>query len=171
MDNKTLKELKVKELIDLFDDKEGIVVSDYSGLNANDITDLRKKVRNAGCSAKIEKNRMVKRSFDSIKLSYPEGLLTGPNIYFKVDSGMPDLCKLLVDFAKENESFNIKGAILDGEYIDSDQVNDLSKLPSREELIAKTVGLIKSPLSGLVGTLSNPLRGFINVLNNVKNNK
>ena len=52
-----------------------------------------------------------------------------------------------------------------------DQVKDLSKLPSREELIAKTVGLIKSPLNGLVGTLSNPLRGFINVLNNVKNNK
>ena len=148
MDNKTLKELKVKELIDLFDDKEGIVVSDYSGLNANDMTDLRKKVRDAGCSAKIEKNRMVKRSFESIKLSYPEGLLTGPNIYFKVDSGMPDLCKILVDFAKENENFNIKGAILDGEYIDGDQVKDLSKLPSREELIAKTVGLIKSPLNG-----------------------
>ena len=171
MSNKDLKKNKVEQLINLFSDAEGIIVSDYSGLSGNDITELRKKVRDAGFSAQVEKNSIVKRSFNSVKLTMPDSVLSGPNIYFKADSEMPNLCKILVEFAKENDFFEIKGGHLNGVYVDSSSVVELSKLPSREELIAKTVGLIKSPLNGLVGTLSSPLRGFINVLNGIKNNK
>ena len=81
------------------------------------------------------------------------------------------MSKILVDFSKENENLSVKGGVLEGKFISNEEITKLSKLPSKAELIAKTVGLIKGPLTGLVGTLSNPINGFINVLNNIKNNK
>tara|TARA_Y100001970_G_scaffold290551_1_gene424661 strand:- start:10981 stop:11496 length:516 start_codon:yes stop_codon:yes gene_type:complete len=161
----------VKNIETEFADSEAIIVSNYSGLTVGDITDLRQRIFNEGFYVKVLRNRLTKRAFDNNKFEYPEELLTGQNIVFKSDDNIVGLSKLLVSYQKEYENFEIKGGVLEGNYIDNKQISKLAKLPSKEELIAKTVGLIKGPLTGLVATLSSPVNGFINVLNNIKNNK
>ena len=81
------------------------------------------------------------------------------------------MSKDIVNFSKENEKLTIKGGFLSEDFIDVKTVNQLAKLPSRDELIAKTVGLIKAPVTGLVMTLASPVSGLINVLNNIKSKK
>ncbi|RAP27373.1 50S ribosomal protein L10 [Candidatus Marinamargulisbacteria bacterium SCGC AG-333-B06] len=166
----TKKEI-VKNIEAEFSNSEAIIISDYSGLKVSDITDLRQQLFKEGFYVKVLRNRLTKRAFDNNKYDYPAELLTGQNIVFKSDDNIVGLSKLLVSYQKEYESFEIKGGLLEGNYIDNKQISKLAKLPSKEELIAKTVGLIKGPLTGLVATLSSPVNGFINVLNNIKNNK
>ena len=165
------KKIIVKDIENEFSDSEAIIVSDYSGLSVGDITDLRQRMFNEGFYVKVLRNRLTKRAFDNQKFEYPEELLKGQNIVFKSDDNIVGLSKILVSYQKEYENFEIKGGVLEGNYIDNKQIGELAKLPSKEELIAKTVGLIKGPLTGLVATLSSPVNGFINVLNNIKNNK
>jgi len=165
------KKIIVNEIESEFKDAEAIIVSNYSGLKVNDINDLRSRIYNDGFYAKVVKNRLTKRVFQKLNCEVPSDLLIGQNIIFKSDDNIVGLSKLLISYKKEYENFEIKGGVLDGNYIDSSQVSELAKLPSKEELIAKTVGLIKGPLSGLVATLSNPINSFINVLNNIKKNK
>tara|TARA_B100000131_G_scaffold287769_1_gene298647 strand:+ start:336 stop:851 length:516 start_codon:yes stop_codon:yes gene_type:complete len=165
------KKIIVKDIENEFSDSEAIIVSDYSGLSVGDITDLRQRIFNEGFYVKVLRNRLTKRAFDNQNFEYPEELLKGQNIVFKSDDNIVGLSKILVSYQKEYERFEIKGGLLDGNYIDNKQIGKLAKLPSKEELVAKTVGLIKGPLTGLVATLSSPVNSFINVLNNIKNNK
>ncbi|RAP29856.1 50S ribosomal protein L10 [Candidatus Marinamargulisbacteria bacterium SCGC AG-343-D04] len=172
MNNKLEKKKKlVEELIVTLNNSEAILVSEYSGLSANSMTALRKSLKREGFDASVLKNKMVSRSFSDLKLTYPDSLLKGPNIYFNTKSDVVKLSKILIDYKKENDSLSIKGGFLNGNYISESEIKTLAKLPSKEELIAKAVGLIKSPLSGLVGTLANPVNSLVNVLNNIKNNK
>ena len=165
------KKIIVKDIENEFSDSEAIIVSDFSGLSVGDITDLRQRMYKEGFYVKVLRNRLTKRAFDNQKFEYPKELLKGQNIVFKSDDNIVGLSKILVSYQKEYERFEIKGGLLDGNYIDNKQIGKLAKLPSKEELVAKTVGLIKGPLTGLVATLSSPVNSFINVLNNIKNNK
>ena len=171
MSNIEDKKNSVDKIAEQYSDSEAFIVSEYKGLNVEQITELRSLVRNGGFSSSVFKNRLFLRAIEKLKLNVPNDVLKGQNIFFKADNDVVELSKILVKFSKDNESLNLKGGVLEGSFIDKTQVIELSKLPSKDELVAKTVGLIKGPLTGLVGTLSNPINGFINVLNNIKNNK
>ncbi len=166
-----IKKKIVDEVTSEYKDSDAIFISDYSGLNVAQITDLRSELGRAGFKATVQKNRLIQRVFKNIGIDVPQQVLKGQNIFFTTDSDVVQLSKILVNFSKDNEKFEIKGGVLEGGFVDHKQVSKLATLPSKPELIAKTVGLIKGPLSGLVGTLSSPVNGFINVLNNIKNNK
>jgi len=171
MSNLDLKKKRVKEISEEFSGAEAFIISGYKGLNVEKITDLRDKVRQGGFTSTVLKNRLFSLSSKSNGVDIPKDVLKGQNIFFKADTGVVELSKILVSFSKENEGLTVKGGVLEGNFISDEEITKLSKLPSKAELIAKTVGLIKGPLTGLVGTLSNPINGFINVLNNIKNNK
>jgi large subunit ribosomal protein L10 len=171
MSNLELKKEKVKLIEDNFRGSEALIISDYQGLSVSDMTELRGQVREKGFSATVIKNRLFDLAAKNIDYEIPKELLKGQNIFFKAEKDVVELSKILIKFSKSNENLKVKGGVLDGKYITDKEVDALSKLPSKDELIAKTVGLIKGPLTGLVGTLSNPINGFINVLNNIKNNK
>lgn len=171
MSNLQLKKESIKTISNQFENSEALIISGYKGLNVTALTDLRSKVRERGYEARVIKNRLFKIAMEKTQYNIPDEVLKGQNIYFKAEKDVVGLSKILLDFSKENESLKVKGGVLEGKFISDNQVVELSKLPSKEELIAKTVGLIKGPLTGLVGTLSNPINGFINVLNNIKNNK
>ena len=81
------------------------------------------------------------------------------------------LFRSIVDFAADNELFQIKGGFFEDKTIDLVTLDSLAKLPSREVLIAKAVGAIKSPLTGLVMTLSGPVRGLVYTLKAISDKK
>ena len=165
------KKKKVDDIVKQYSESESFIISEYKGLNVEQMNEIRSLVRNAGYSASVIKNRLFQRAAGSMSIEIPKETLKGQNVFFRADKDVVELSKILVKFSKNNESLSLKGGVLDGGFIDDKQIVELSKLPSKTELIAKTVGLIKGPLTGLVGTLSNPINGFINVLNNIKNNK
>lgn len=168
---KTEKIQIVEEISNKVKSSQLVVVSNYSGLSANDINALRKGLRQSGASAAIYKNTLTRRALDGLNISYPAELLQGPNIFITTDEDVVKVSKVLVDYAKGNESLTIKGGLMQESSVDEQSIIELAKLPGREVLIAKAVGLIKAPLTALVGNLSGPVRGFTGVLSAIKNKK
>ena len=165
MNNKS----KAPNFLGLVGENKEIALSDFAGKYL--VIYFYPKDKTSGCTVESQDFRDLKLDFQKLNCEVPSDLLIGQNIIFKSDDNIVGLSKLLISYQKEYENFEIKGGVLEGNYIDSSQISELAKLPSKEELIAKTVGLIKGPLSGLVATLSNPINSFINVLNNIKKNK
>ena len=166
------KQKKVDQLTENLKQSRGIIVANYRGLTVTELTDLASsRLRKYGSVATVYKNGITKRAFQISERKYPEDLLKGPNILVTTDTDAVNMSKQVVDFSKETEKLTIKGGFLSEDYIDDKMINQLAKLPSRDELIAKAVGLIKAPLSGLVMRLASPVNGLVNVLNNIKEEK
>lgn len=171
MDKIKVKEKQVEQLAEIIDSSRGVLVAEYEGLSVSDLTELRSRLRDNGSIARVYKNGISRRAFKKLDRAHPEELLKGPNIIFYSTTDVVSMSKQVVDFSNENEKLTIKGGFLSEDFIDVKTVNQLAKLPSRDELIAKTVGLIKGPVTGLVMTLASPVSGLINVLNNIKSKK
>ena len=145
-----------------------VIASDYRGISANGANELRSKLRESGASATVQKNTLVRLALKDLGISYPEEMLVGPTLLIQSGEDVASVSKALVGFIKENEKTQIKGGLLEKSYIDEAGVKALAELPSREELVAKTVYMIKSPLSGLVSSVSSPLRGLVAVLKQIE---
>ncbi|RAP32093.1 50S ribosomal protein L10 [Candidatus Marinamargulisbacteria bacterium SCGC AG-414-C22] len=165
-----LKEKVVEEIKSDIKDSRAVIVSDFKGLKVSDLTDLRTKLRETEATATVIKNSFVRRAMDKLDREYPDVLLTGNNLIIRTEADSVKMSKVVVDMSKEM-SLQIKGGFLDDRYIDEKTINQLAKLPSREELIAKAVSLIKAPITGLVIRLASPVNGLVNVLNNIKEKK
>lgn len=171
MSNIELKEKKVEYLVENISNSRGLIIADYSGLSVTELSELRGNLREVGSFATVFKNGVTRRALGKLNRNYPEELLKGPNIIVYSETDAVGMSKKVVDFSKNNEKLTIKGGFLSEDYIDIKMIDQLAKLPSREELIAKAIGLIKSPITGLVMSLSSPVNGLVNVLNNIKSKK
>ncbi len=124
---------------------QSAVMADYRGLTVAQMTDLRRRCREAGVQFKVVKNTLMDLAVKETPMSGLEGLLTGPSAlaWHHEDPGAP--ARILADYAKEkgNEALEIKGGAAGGRALDADQVkNVLAKMETREELLAKTAMLI-----------------------------
>ena len=161
---------EVERIRDKIGKHEAIIITDYRGLNVSSIGELRRQLKDNQIEYKVLKNSLCKIALSDMKLSQIEEIFIGPTaIAFSNDPIISS--KILVKFSKGNEALKIKGGVFERKFITTDEVMVLSKLPSREELIAKVVGGIKSPLTGLVNVLSGPIRGLVLVLNQIKEKK
>lgn len=164
------KEL-VKEIKNRLTSSEIALLTDYRGLNAHEMTDLRRKLREGGIDFKIFKNTLMRLAAKECQLDELEQFLTGPTA---VAFGFDDpavAAKLLAGFADEHEALQIKGGILSGEVIPSSTIQTLAKLPSREELLAKLVGTINVPVYRLVNAISSPMRRLVTALSRMTQDK
>lgn len=159
----------VKEIKNRLSSAEIALLADYRGLNAHEMTELRRKLRESGVDFKIFKNTLMRIAARESDLSELEQFLTGPTA---VAFGLNDpvaASKLLAKFAEEHEALEIKGGLLEGEVIPAEHVSRLAALPSREELAAKLVGAVRAPIYRLVNAMSSPIRGLVSVLGQAKN--
>lgn len=149
------KKVVVSEIKEKFERAQSAIVVDYRGLNVEEVTELRNKFRAEGVEYKIYKNNLVKLA---IKETEFEGLaqdLTGPNaIAFGYgDPVVP--AKVVKDFAKNHKNLELKAGVVEGTYFDLDGITKIADIPSKEVLIAKFMGSIKSPVSNFVYFLNN----------------
>lgn len=151
---------QVEKLLEKLKHSKGFVLTDYRGLSVSDLGELRGKLRVGDNDYKIVKNTLLKIALK--ELGYPDfsELLTGPTAIAFAQQDALKLSKDLADFSKSNEKLVIKGGYIDGHKVDKEQVHAIAKLPSREELIAKMLGSLKSPLYGLASVLSGPMKGL-----------
>lgn len=133
--------------------KIGIFV-DYRGVTVDEDNNLRKKLFEAKIEYSIVKNTLIWRAIESAKIeNFSEELLNGPTALATSDSDILSICKILVDFSKGNEFFNIKTGFIDGKQISVEEINTYASIPSKEILISKILGSLNAPLSKLVRTL------------------
>jgi len=147
------KAQEITDLNQLLKTSNGIVLAHNLGLNAADITDLRKKVRGANGRFRVAKNRLIARAltgtqFDALndKLTGPTAIVYGEDIYA--------LTKTIVTFAKTNDKLKVIAGAMGSEIMDAAAVDAMSKLPSMNEMRAMFVGLLQAPASKMARVLS-----------------
>jgi large subunit ribosomal protein L10 len=171
--NLELKKQAVTEISDKIKNSESMVVVSFSGITVEQITNLRSKFREANVDYCVLKNTLVRRALDDLKIEGMDEHLLGPSAFAFGDAVSP--AKIITDFIdadKENvKKMQIKAGIIDGRAIDANEVRALSKLPSREVLIAKMMGSMNAPITNFVGVLSATLRSLVYALDSVRQQK
>lgn len=147
------------------------MVVDYKGLSVDQMTELRAKLREAGVQMEVVKNTLTRRASQGTDAEVLVDLLTGPNAIVISQDDPVAPAKVLVDFSKDNDKLEIKGAALAGKLLDEEGIKQLAKMPSKEELLAKLVYTLNAVPTNLVNVLSGVPRSFVNVLNAVKDQK
>ena len=129
---------------------------DYQGCSCSDLTSLRAKLRPTGATFSVVKNTLTKRAISEGDFSGLAEHLVGPTAVVLSEEDPVSPAKLLSDFSKDQESFQIKAGVVDGEIVDSAAVEALAKLPSREELLSTLLALINAPATRLLQTMNAP---------------
>jgi large subunit ribosomal protein L10 len=156
---------KVEELAEVFNEARAVVLNDFTGLNVEKISRLRKLCRENGVEYLVVKNRLAKLGLKGTPAEDLEEFFEGPTaIAFSRESENLS-AKILADFAKEHEFPTFKGGIVAGDVIDATQVMVLAKLPSRDVLLAQLLGGLKGPGNNLVSVLQGTLRNLLYAFN------
>jgi len=162
----------LKKLDDKFGKAKAIYFSDYRGIPVKKLGALRKKLREAGVDYVVAKKTLYKITLKKHNLpDVPDDILAGP---VGAAIGYDDIVtpvKILKEFTKEAEQLQILGGVAEGKLISKAQALELASLPSREQLLAKLVGSLKSPLYGIHGALSGVLRKFVYAMAAVRDKK
>jgi large subunit ribosomal protein L10 len=165
------KAAAVAEILENLNKATSAVLSDYRGLTAEEMTELRRTMRGNGVDFKIFKNTLATIAAKEAGLDDLEQHLVGPTaIAFGYDDPILP-AKLLSEFAKKHKALEIKGGILEREILDAARVESLAKLPGREQLIAQFIGMLNMPLVRLVTALNTPVRNLAATLSQVAQNK
>lgn len=165
------KEELVEEVSKKIKDSKSIVFADYQGLTVSEIGDIRAELRKQGLEMKVIKQNLFAIAAKNVGASINTEDLKGHPIAYVFSSDEVAGAKTIYDFAKKNQKLEMVGGVLDGRSISMDQLRALATMPSREEMYAKVVGSLASPLRGVVGVLQGNLRGLVSVLNQVSEQK
>ncbi len=145
----------VEQLNTVFSTTGVVVVTHYTGLNVADMTTLRTRVREAGASAKVVKNRLAKLALRGTDAESIADLFAGPTLITYSDDPVA-APKVVVDFAKTNDKLVVLGGAMGSTALDADGVKALASLPSLDELRAKLVGMISTPATRMAQVLQAP---------------
>jgi len=165
------KEQIVAYVAEKLEGSKAAVVTHYRGLNVAEATELRNKLREAGVEYKVVKNTLARIAASQTGLSDLNQYLTGPTaIAFSANDPVAP-AKVLSEYAKKHDNLKIIAGIVEGKVIDANGVKALAALPPKEVLVAKLLGSMQSPISGLVNVLQGNIRNLVYVLNAVREKK
>lgn len=148
-----LKQPIVTAIAEDIKDAQSVVLVDYRGLTVAQDTALRKELRDAGVVYKVCKNTMMRRAFEGTEFAGLDEYLEGPSAIAisKEDATAP--ARILCKFAKTAQALELKGGVVEGTVYDVAGLTELSKIPSREELLSKLLGSMQSPITNLARVL------------------
>lgn len=138
-----LKQPVVAAIAEDIKDAASVVLVDYRGLTVTEDTALRKQLREAGVIYKVCKNTMMRRAFEGTEFAGLDEFLNGPSAIAisKDDATAP--ARILCKFAKDAKALELKAGVVEGEVYDVNGLTELSKIPSRDELISKLLGSLQ----------------------------
>lgn len=140
-----------------------VYLTDFTGLAVKNITDLRRRLRDAGVTYVVIKNTLARRALAEAGIEGLEEHLTGPTA-FALAHAPVEAAKILVEFQKEFEAFHVKAARVEGLPADARTIERLATLPTRDELLGQLAGGLQSPLQGFVGALNGLLYQWVGAL-------
>lgn len=161
------KEQLVEELGQIFESSGVVVVAHYTGLTVAEMQDLRARARDAGGAVRVAKNRLAKIALDGKPCESIASLLTGMTVLTYSEDPVA-AAKVAQEFAKDNQKFVILGGAMGENALDVAGVEAVSKMPSREELIATIAGMIGAPASNIAGAIGAPASNIASILSTIE---
>ena len=162
------KEEIVKELSEKLQRAKAVVFTDFKGMTMKQLSDLRSKLADVNGEFSVTKNTLLERAFPLSTFQSPLSNLDGPTAtLFAYDDEISPI-KTLVKALKDNAIGQIKLGFLGTELLDAAKIQQLATLPSKDELRAKTVGILVAPLQGIVGALQANLRNLVYALSEIQ---
>ncbi|MGD2218374.1 MAG: 50S ribosomal protein L10 [Gemmatimonadales bacterium] len=156
------------ELVDTLGASDVLYLTDFTGLNVKEITELRRRLREAGHRYVVVKNRLALRAVEQLDLPDLSEYLQGPTGFVVGADDPVAPAKMLRDFAKENEDRpTLKVGVVERRVVPADEIMTLASLPSRQELLAGIVGSLTAPVAGIVGVLEGLLRDVASMVEEV----
>ncbi|MCF0259300.1 MAG: 50S ribosomal protein L10 [Erysipelotrichaceae bacterium] len=139
------KEADVNALSDRMADSSSVVVVEYRGLTVEEVTELRRNLRNEGVEMQVYKNSTAQRAAKKLGYEALVETLVGPNaLVFGKDQVAP--ARVLADFAKKHDKLVLKNGIVDGAVVDETTIRTLSSLPNKDGMLAKFASCLNAPL-------------------------
>jgi len=165
------KKKVVEDLKEKFATTKVVIVTDYKGLNVAQMTELRRNLSEANVEFQVVKNTLLTRASKDTDAELLADVFKGPSgIALSFDDPVAP-AKVLTQFAKDNQKLEIKAGVMNGKRMNLDAITALSKLPSREELLAQVLSTMNAVPAGLVRALADVPRRMANVLNAIKDQK
>ena len=161
------KEKVVEELGQIFESSGVVVVARYEGLTVAEMQDLRGRARAAGSAVRVAKNRLAKIALEGTAAADMAQYLQGMTVLTYSEDPVA-AAKVVEDFAKANQKFEILGGTMAGTLLDRAGVEAVSKMPSRDELIATIVGMIGAPASSIAGAIGAPASNIASILSTIE---
>jgi large subunit ribosomal protein L10 len=165
------KEGMLKEVRAKVEGAPYILFAKFRGLTAGDMGALRRTLERSSKSCFVAKQTILKKALEASGIPFKKGGGPGSLMLITVEKDPQIASKTLVEFAKEKPGFELSSAYAEGKVFDASFIKELSKLPSKRELLAKVLGGMKGPIVGLVLDLRSLLSSFLVVLNEVSKKK
>jgi large subunit ribosomal protein L10 len=169
--NRTEKQDVVDSIRDQFDRANFTIVAGYQGLNAGQLSSLRAGLRGVDGGFRVVKNTLAKRALDGHTAEGLKDHFQGAVGVVFAWGDPAAAAKVVKEFNKEAKAFEVSAGFIEGEVLDAGGVKQIADLPSRDELLAKLVGSINSPIYGIVNVLAGPLRNLVYTLSAVADKK
>ena len=169
--NRDQKAAAIAEIAANIDESQAVFAVDYRGISVPQVAELRSKLREADATFKVVKNSLTERAADEVGATTLKELLEGPTALTFVRGDIATAAKAVADYGRATQLLPFKGGLMDGAAIDPEQIRSLSRLPSREVLYGQLVGVVASPIGGLVRSLGGLLGGLAVALGQVQQKK
>jgi large subunit ribosomal protein L10 len=158
--NREQKAAAIAEIATEIQEAQAVFAVDYRGISVPQAAELRAKLREADTRFRVVKNTLTERAADQAGAEALKELLVGPTALAFVRGDAAAAAKAIADYGRATDLLPFKGGLLDGETLDSDQIRAISRLPSRQVLYGQLVGVVASPITGLVRTLNALISGL-----------
>src|SRR6201995_1170943 len=169
--NREQKAVAIEEIAAHIDESQAIFAVDYRGISVPQVAELRAKLREADATFKVVKNSLTERAADQAGAETLKEYLAGPTALTFVRGDVAGPAKAIADYAKAPQLLPFKGGLMEGAELDVEQIRTLSRLPSREVLYGQLVGVVASPVGGLVRSLAGLVGGLASALGQVQQKK
>ena len=161
------KEKLVDELGQIFESSGVVVVAHYAGLTVAEMQDLRGRMREAGGSVRVAKNKLAKIALDGKPVASISELLTGMTVLGYSEDPVT-AAKVFQAFSKDNDKLVILGGAMGEDALDPAGVKAVAAMPSREELIATIAGMLGAPASNIAGAIGAPASNIAGILETIE---
>lgn len=148
------KKAKVAEIVELLKSGTAGVLVDYTGISVEDDTKLRKELREAGVKYFVEKNTLLRRAMDEVGLDALTEVLSGATAIAVSEHDETAAARILGKYAEDHDNFKLKAGFIGSETYDEAGVKAISKIPSKETLLAQLVGSLQGPMQKLAATIA-----------------
>ena len=169
--NRDQKAVAIAEIATNIDESQAVFAVDYRGITVPQVAELRASLREADATFTVVKNSLTERAADQAGADTLKEFLTGPTALTFVRGDVATAAKALADHARATQLLPFKGGLMEGAPLVVDQIRSLSRLPSREVLYGQLVGVVASPIGGLVRSLSALIGGLASALGQVQEKK
>lgn len=165
--NKEQKSAAVEKIVGRVKDSDAIFAVDYRGITVSQTAELRNKLRESDATFQIVKNTLTRRALDEVGDDTIKPFLEGPTALTYVRGDAASVAKTLNNFAKETELLVFKGGQMGAHVVGVDEFKTLASLPARDVLLQRFVGMVASPLTGLVTSLNGLIQGLATQLGQI----